>query len=261
MENKQHVTSGQLLELIASLFYMPGISLKTNCNYKDIANLVSAYLDSEIPGTNQILTVPIQNGRITKTFTYVHCVNVAIYSAMIGIGMRLNHNDLVDLTTAGLLHDIGKRYIPEEIILKPSELTDDEIKYVRMHPYYGEKFLRDTAMDVPLNVIFGIKEHHERLNGSGYPIHMSENISKIAQVIAIADMYDAFTAQRPYHEERSMEDGIKFLRNADGINKLIAELFITSLLKEGKQAEKIGCSNPDVQKPQTATFSNYVGNN
>lgn len=260
MENKQHVTSGQLLELIASLFYMPGISLKTNCNYKDIANLVSAYLDSEIPGTNQILTVPIQNGRITKTFTYVHCVNVAIYSAMIGIGMRLNHNDLVDLTTAGLLHDIGKRYIPEEIILKPAELTDDELKYVRMHPYYGEKFLRDTAMDVPMNVVFGIKEHHERLDGSGYPIHMTGNISKMAQVIAVADMYDAFTAQRPYHEDRSMEDGIKFLRNADGINKLIAELFITALLKEGKQADKIGCSSKGTPEARVTSFSDFAGN-
>lgn len=128
---------------------------------------------------------------------YAHSLNVALIARMIGRWLKLDAATLDVLTIAGLLHDIGKTAIPEEILNKPDSLTDEEFEMIKSHPRKGFDILKN------LNLNPRIKKtalmHHERSDGSGYPSGLTdENIDEFAMIVAIADVYDAMTAARSY---------------------------------------------------------------
>ena len=131
--------------------------------------------------------------------TYVHSMNVALISNVIGNWLNLSKEDLRILTTCGLLHDIGKIKIPPEIIKKPGKLTDEEFALVRSHPKLGFDILSNRSLDE--RVKFAALQHHERFDGSGYPRNLTgPEISKFSSIIAIADVYDAMTSNRSYRK-------------------------------------------------------------
>ncbi len=128
---------------------------------------------------------------------YAHCINVALISRMIGRWLHLEQHDLDTLTCCGLLHDIGKIMIPDEILNKPGKLTDDEFVLIKAHPKYGYELLRNQNIDSRIK--HAALMHHERYDGSGYPNGLtSELLSDFAMIVAIADVYDAMTAARSY---------------------------------------------------------------
>ena len=130
---------------------------------------------------------------------YAHCVNVALISRMIGRWLHLDLNDLNVLTVSGLLHDIGKLAIPEEILNKPGKLTDEEFALIRSHARTGYDML--VNQDIDTRIKQAALMHHERYDGSGYPNRLSsEFLSDFAMIVAIADVYDAMTAARSYRE-------------------------------------------------------------
>ena len=132
--------------------------------------------------------------------TFHHCVNVSLLSNLYGRWLALPHNELVDLTTAGMLHDIGKTKVPNEILNKKGKLTDDEFAIMKKHPVLGYRLLQNQ--DIPEGIKLGALMHHEKLDGSGYPMGVKEEqIGKIAKIIAICDIYDAMTANRVYREK------------------------------------------------------------
>ena len=140
----------------------------------------------------------LYNMRTITDSVYAHCLNVSLISRMIGRWLKLQSHDLNVLTLAGLLHDIGKLRIPEEILNKPGLLSDDEFKQIRQHPRYGYEILKGQP-----NLDPRIKKtalmHHERCDGSGYPSGLGEDfIDNYAMIVAIADVYDAMTAARSY---------------------------------------------------------------
>lgn len=131
--------------------------------------------------------------------TFVHSVNVAILSALTGKRLGYREKRLKELTLGALLHDLGKLHIPSEILNKPGSLTEDEFTLIKQHPLLGEKMLQDTP--TLQNVVATIKEHHERWNGKGYPYGLSGNdIHMYAQIVAVTDVYEALTADRPYRK-------------------------------------------------------------
>lgn len=131
--------------------------------------------------------------------TYVHSMNVALISNVIGTWMHLPADELKLLTLAGLLHDVGKLKIPKEIIAKPSGLTDEEFQIIRSHPKYGFDILKGKNLDKRVARV--ALQHHERIDGSGYPMGLeSDDLDKFSKIIAIADVYDAMTANRVYRE-------------------------------------------------------------
>ena len=131
--------------------------------------------------------------------TYAHSLNVALICNIIGKWMRLSENDLNVLTTAGMLHDIGKLKIPAEIIKKPGKLTDEEFQQIRNHPQYGYEILRGKKLDSRIKL--ATLQHHERFDGSGYPKHLvGHDIDDFASIVAIADVYDAMTSDRCYRK-------------------------------------------------------------
>ena len=127
--------------------------------------------------------------------TYSHSLNVALICRQFGKWLKVSDEELRELTLCGLYHDIGKLKVPPEILNKPDKFTDDEYKMVKMHTQYGYELL--TSLPLPETVKISALSHHERCDGSGYPLGLRE-INGSAMVVAIADVYDAMTAARSY---------------------------------------------------------------
>ncbi len=129
--------------------------------------------------------------------TYVHSLNVSLICNVFGTWLKLSPDELQALTLAGLLHDIGKIKIPENIIRKPAKLTDVEFITVKMHTVKGYNILKDKNIDE--RIMNTALMHHERYDGSGYPNGLlGHQIDNFAKIIAIADVYDAMTSARIY---------------------------------------------------------------
>lgn len=139
----------------------------------------------------------LHNMREIDDSTYAHSINVAIIARMIGQWLTSSQEELDLLTLSGILHDIGKCMIDPAIIQKPGRLTAEEYQEVQKHPRLGYDILRTQGMDQ--QVLYAVLMHHERCDGTGYPLGFTrERIGKFAQIIAIADVYDAMTANRCY---------------------------------------------------------------
>lgn len=131
--------------------------------------------------------------------TYAHCVNVSIICRLIGTWFHMDENDLNTLTLAGLLHDIGKAKIPDDILLKPAKLTKQEFEFIKMHPQFGYDTLKNQ--DIDPHVKNAVLQHHERFDGTGYPLHLKgDQIDDYASIVSIADVYDAMTSNRCYRD-------------------------------------------------------------
>jgi len=142
-------------------------------------------------------------------YTYNHCVDVAVYS--IAIAKKLFGDDKNMLFMAGmggLLHDVGKRKIDFNIINKASALTRDEWEEVKRHPTYGKEVLEEVPT-IPDQTRLIVYEHHENFDGTGYPNKLKgDDISALARVVSIADVFDALTTDRSYHKAVSPQEAL-----------------------------------------------------
>ncbi len=159
---------------------------------RDVENIVDEILDS------RDLMVGLIDLRSLNDYTFVHSVNVAIYSVIVGKDFDYSRGQLVDLAIGTILHDLGKCLIDQDILQKPSRLTPEEFEHVRTHTSRGFETLR-SEMEVNLLSAHVAFQHHERLDGSGYPRGLKGNgIIEFARVAAVADVYDALTGDRVY---------------------------------------------------------------
>jgi HD-GYP domain-containing protein (c-di-GMP phosphodiesterase class II) len=144
--------------------------------------------------------------------------------------MGLNSGELIHIRRGSLLHDIGEMGIPEYILLKPGKLTDGERDIIEQHPIYAYKLLSSIpnlrpAIDIPYC-------HHEKWDGSGYPRGiMGEEIPLPARIFALADVWFALLADRPYRKAWSMEEALRFVSEERGkhFDPRIVDLFLSSL--------------------------------
>lgn len=150
----------------------------------------------------------LQNVREYDDCTFIHSLNVAIICNTFGRWLRMSREDLDILTLAGLLHDVGKMSIPENIIKKPDILTDLEYSVVKMHPKRGYNIIE--SMQIDERIKNAVLQHHERCDGTGYPYGLKgDQISEFAKIVAIADIYDAMTSARVYRGPICPYDVIK----------------------------------------------------
>lgn len=147
---------------------------------------------------NQEALCSLMRLKSADEYTYMH--SVAVCALMVSLGRQLGMNDAEcrDAGLAGMLHDLGKAVMPNEILNKPGKLTDAEFAIIKTHPVRGYELLREStgvseaAYDV-------CRHHHERMDGKGYPDGLADDkISRIARMGAICDVYDAVTSDRPY---------------------------------------------------------------
>lgn len=128
---------------------------------------------------------------------YAHSLNVALICYVLGNWLGYSRQDLDILTLSGLLHDIGKTTISEEILNKPSSLNEEELSAVKTHSVRGYDMLRTKNIDNRIKL--SAMMHHERCNGTGYPMGLKgDQIEPFAKIVAIADVYEAMTSARPY---------------------------------------------------------------
>jgi putative nucleotidyltransferase with HDIG domain len=133
------------------------------------------------------------------TYTNGHSSRVAEYSRMIAERAGYSKSDQDEIYMMGLLHDVGKIGVPDEIINKPSKLSDEEFELIKKHPVTGSEIL-ERIKERP-KLATGARWHHERYGGGGYPDGISgEDIPVEARIIAVADAYDAMTSKRSYRD-------------------------------------------------------------
>jgi putative two-component system response regulator len=148
--------------------------------------------------------------------TLGHCQRLAEYATSIGRVLGLEPPDLQALERGGYLHDLGKIAVPDHVLLKTGALDEHESRVMRDHPLVGDTLcagMRSLASVRPI-----VRHHHERLDGSGYPDGLrSAQVPILAQIVSIADVFDALTTDRPYHHAISRDEAVTVL--ADEVKK------------------------------------------
>lgn len=203
-------------------------------------------------------------------YTYMHSMNVAFYSMLIGKWLRLDDDSLKDLVKAGLLHDIGKTKVPVEILNKKTRLSDEEFEIIKKHTLHGYDIVESTncfSTEVSNAVLF----HHEREDKSGYPFGIgSRQVDKYAKVIAVADVYDAMTSDRVYKKRTTPFEVFKVFQTigVKNFNLKIVKAFLTNLsacyvgsrvmLNTGEIGEIVYIPLHSITEPVISVGSDYL---
>ncbi len=164
-------------------------------------------------------------------YTFDHSLRVSILATMIGKWLGYNEEQLSDLAQASLLFDIGKLKIPEFILNKPNKTREEEFDIVKKHAQFGYSILLKTE-GVTNNIKYSALQHHERLDGSGYPLRLKAGqIHEFAKIIMVCDIFDAMTNKRPYKERTSPFEAAEYIHWNAGktLDSKIVYIFLKNL--------------------------------
>lgn len=149
-------------------------------------------------------------------YTFCHSVNVAVIAMSVGKACGLTNQELYELGLGGLLHDLGKMTIDHQIVAKPGKLSATEIEEMKRHPGNGAKIVAEMEQ-IPASAIEIVNSHHLRYDRTGYPADCRGNqVSPLADMICIADTYDAMTSMRCYQRPRSPRQAIERMKKLSG---------------------------------------------
>ncbi|GAB3454637.1 HD domain-containing phosphohydrolase [Insolitispirillum peregrinum] len=171
-------------------------------------------------------------------YTYAHSLRVATFLAVFGHGIGLRDNDLMVLTSGGLMHDVGKIGIPHRILNKPGRLDDGEWHIMRSHVTRTADVLR-SCIGVPNGALVVAEQHHEKLDGTGYPNGLKgTQINNLARMAAICDVFGALTDRRAYKAPMPAEKALTIMVNmGQALDPYLLRLFRDILLDQGDQLE------------------------
>jgi putative nucleotidyltransferase with HDIG domain len=203
-------------------------------------------------------------------YTFSHSVNVAVISAAVARSLGFSEEFVDAIAHAALLHDIGKIYVPREIIHKASRLTPSEWQEVKRHPVDGERILREERLDlVSRRVAY---EHHMRHDMTGYPSpREGYEAHKASEIVRIADTYDALTTKRPYRQQINPYDAIKLMTKSSGTEfhkdylgaflRVLGNIPIGSMLKlnTGETVLVVDLSEANGQLPRVRVLKDASG--
>ncbi|MFZ3590670.1 HD-GYP domain-containing protein [Bacillus sp. DJP31] len=186
----------------------------------------------ELKGNKELLTL-LSDVMIHDHYIFAHSFNVTLYSLAIGMELKLVDKQLEELGLGALLHDVGKMLTPKEILLKPGRLTSEEYEEVKKHAMNGFDLLRNLP-NIPLIAAHCAFQHHERLDGSGYPRGVtSKDIHVFGKILAVADVFDAITSNRVYRQAMLPHEGLEILYAGAG------QQFETVIVKAFRKAVAI----------------------
>ncbi|MDO5154492.1 MAG: HD-GYP domain-containing protein [Eubacteriales bacterium] len=225
-------------------------------------------LMSQTTNTYQLMEI-LSNIRYFDDSTYAHSLNVAMLVNIFGRWLNYNDDDIKLLTVAGMLHDIGKILIPPEIIKKPGRLTKEEFDIIKQHPMKGYQLLNERKVDI--RVCQAALMHHEKCDGSGYPLGVKgDKIPEIGKIITIVDIYEALTANRCYREGICPFEVIKMYED-EGYQKYESKFLVpflrgisdtylhnTVLLSDGRKGEIIMTNQMNPSRPGVLVDGQYV---
>ena len=223
--NKGYEPTGAELRLLTAISHQVGVAVENAYLYK---KLEDSYLE-----TIKALALAVD---AKDPYTRDHSEKVRRWSLLIAEKLGLDKDEIRDINFGSLLHDVGKLGTSELVLNKPGELTDEEYEEVRQHPQAGSELLASIPILKHASRI--VLYHHEFFGGGGYPKGLeANNIPLGARIIAIADAFEAMTADRPYREAMDIETAKKRLRALAGsqFDPEVLEVFL-SLLDEEKAA-------------------------
>lgn len=206
LDTKQKATilRESTMVLVEELFERPDIETALR-DARGVVEDFVAFMDSDAAAMVNLIGLSSHD-----FYTYNHSLDVSIYSLGLGQIVGFRGHDLKELGLGGLFHDIGKRYIPLEIICKNGPLSDDEWLMMQKHPQFGLQILSEHRSTE--NIIACAFEHHESLQGNGYPQKLTaEEIHPMARVVSVADTYDALTTKRSYNDPMRPTDAIELM--------------------------------------------------
>ena len=190
-------------------------SIAISVEIKNLINSLEEKLEREKELTEKIVKSLVRGIEIRDSYTKGHSERVAFFSKRIAEVMGLKENEIKAIYIAGLLHDIGKIGIPDSILLKPGKLSDEEYEIIKFHPLLSYELLKH--IDILKDSLPGIKYHHERWDGSGYPEGLKgQEIPLQARILAVADSFDAMTSDRIYRAGIPKTQAIAELRKLAG---------------------------------------------
>jgi HD-GYP domain-containing protein (c-di-GMP phosphodiesterase class II) len=163
-------------------------------------------------------------------YTGTHAKRVANTAVHLGMRLGLHDSDLVALYRGGLVHDIGKIFVPDAILRKPGPLNAAEEREMRAHPVIGERIVK--RLPSAANLLTIVRHHHERFDGGGYPDGLcGHKIPLLARIVSVCDAHDALASDRPYRARHHPEEAIETLMRGAGkqwdrelVSLLLAEL-------------------------------------
>ena len=252
-------------------YFRESINAVVERNIKlDVETLLNNSLEmlSHISNQFNILDI-LQNMREYDDSTFAHSMNVALISNLLATWLRFNEEGIRRATICGLLHDVGKLQIPYSIISKPGQLSDEEFERIQEHPISGYQFLFSQNMDQ--YICNAALQHHERYDGSGYPLHLQgDQIDRYARIVAIADVYDAMTAARCYRGPLCPFRVIEIFE-AEGFQKYDVEYLLPFLqnvvntyirnrcrLSDGREGDIIYINQEKLSRPVVQCGTEYV---
>lgn len=163
--------------------------------------------------------------------TWEHSIRVGKLCQRIALELGFQRPEISYITLAGLLHDVGKVFMPE-MINYPRRLAAQERYMINYHPQLGIRFVNINWSNLPAQVMEGISLHHERLNGSGYPFNLKgEEISIPARIVAVADVFDAMSTRRPYREALSLQEIVRELSKPGGYDTNVVLALLKTIRK------------------------------
>ncbi|MDI6617759.1 MAG: HD-GYP domain-containing protein [Clostridiales bacterium] len=201
---------------------------KSKYKYIEDIDKISRELLNEVLSKKNVL-VNLVDIKTMDNYTYEHSIDVAVLSIIIGMELNFTENRLYKLTIGAILHDIGKIFIPKEVLLKNGRLTETEFSLIKKHPERGFNYIQDEDGIYPTSRIV-ILQHHERINGTGYPYNLKGNkIHEFSKIVSLADVYDALTSDRPYRLAIPPNEAVEYIMG--GVGRYFDLKYVNAFLK------------------------------
>jgi HD-GYP domain-containing protein (c-di-GMP phosphodiesterase class II) len=177
--------------------------------------------------------------RAKDEYTHQHNVGVSVLATLLGKWCKLDDNEMNLLTLSATLHDVGKIRISDDILHKPGKLAQEEFEEMKRHTIYGYELLKE-AVGLHPRVAFVALQHHERDDGSGYPLRLkAPKIDRLSRIVAVADVFHAMSSNRPYHEALPFYEVVNRMRQGTfgELDPYIVSMFLKNMVKNlvGKQ--------------------------
>jgi len=253
----------ELLNFIEGVFTL--FATKNELSIPKITEKVKDLITQVKEQRNYILRLADLSSQL-KNYIVIHTAKTAILSLAIGMQMKLPPHKLIELGMASLLHEIGMIRLPPQLYMSNRILTPEEKRAITAHPIIGYKILKTFSF--PVSVCLTVLEHHEHIDGTGYPRQLSgDQISLSARILAVAGSYAALVSKRPYRPGKDGHSSILDLLRGKGTqydeNVLKALIFVVSLYPIGTYVQLANGSKgvvmePNVENPRFPLVKIYI---
>lgn len=229
----------------------------------------AAKIQQELKSTSSVIKNIVLHGSGRDTI-YRHCVNVTALSTFLGEWIGLDEKQLNLLTYSAVLHDFGKIKIDKNILDKPGSLTPNEFDIIKEHPIIGYNYINKIPF-LDKSVVYGVLMHHEKMDGSGYPLGLkNDKIHQFAKIIAIADVFDAVNSNRIYQNSKKPFEALELVYS-EGHGKLDYEYCMVFLnhvinyymgenvvLNNGKVCKIIHIDTNNIERPLLFDSKDFI---